>query len=174
MVEYSCFSSSILLVNIQKLHGDMASSLAKIPCCNVSKDHHKNHVVHLKLSVAATIQFEIHLWCWDSKNTSVTVSTWWTVPGWLLVYFVSWHLGWISNWIAASLQLYLTLCLHTCFFSWFFEALQQDILANEGTKSALIKHTSSTNMITGASRLAKEKRAFVSFSASPNHCLKKI
>jgi hypothetical protein len=27
-------------------------------------------------------------------------------------------------------------------------------------------------MITGASRLAKEKRAFVSFSASPNHCLK--
>jgi len=28
-------------------------------------------------------------------------------------------------------------------------------------------------MITGASRLAKEKRAFVSFSASPNHCLRK-
>lgn len=36
------------------------------------------------------------------------------------------------------------------------------------------KHTSSTNMMTGANRLAKEKRAFVSFSASPNHCLKKI
>ena len=35
------------------------------------------------------------------------------------------------------------------------------------------KRTSSTNMITGASRLAKEKRAFVSFSASPNHCLRK-
>jgi hypothetical protein len=27
-------------------------------------------------------------------------------------------------------------------------------------------------MMTGASRLAKEKRAFVNFSASPNHCLK--
>jgi hypothetical protein len=32
------------------------------------------------------------------------------------------------------------------------------------------KSTSSTNIITGASRLAKEKSAFVSFSASPNHC----
>jgi hypothetical protein len=27
-------------------------------------------------------------------------------------------------------------------------------------------------MITGASRLAKENRAFVNFSASPNHCFK--
>lgn len=30
--------------------------------------------------------------------------------------------------------------------------------------------TSSTKTITGANLLAKEKRAFVSFSASPNHC----
>jgi hypothetical protein len=35
------------------------------------------------------------------------------------------------------------------------------------------KLTSSTNIMTGASLLAKEKRAFVSFSASPNHCLGK-
>jgi hypothetical protein len=31
---------------------------SKIPCCNVSKIM---YVVHLKLSLAATIQFEIHL-----------------------------------------------------------------------------------------------------------------
>lgn len=35
------------------------------------------------------------------------------------------------------------------------------------------KLTSSMNMITGASLLANEKRAFVSFSASPNHCIKR-
>jgi hypothetical protein len=35
------------------------------------------------------------------------------------------------------------------------------------------KLTSSTNIMTGASLLAKEKRALVSFSASPNHCLRK-
>ena len=41
-------------------------SLAKRSCCNVSKNHHKiMYVLRLKLSVATTIQFEIHLWCWD-------------------------------------------------------------------------------------------------------------
>jgi predicted transcriptional regulator len=40
----------------------MAPSLAKIPCCNVSKIITKiMYVVHLNLSVATTIQFEIHL-----------------------------------------------------------------------------------------------------------------
>ena len=33
--------------------------------------------------------------------------------------------------------------------------------------------TSSTNIMTGASLLANEKRALVSFSASPNHCIRK-
>ena len=72
------------------------------------------YAIHLKLSVAATILFEIHLWCWHSKNTSVTVSAWWTVPGWLLVSFVSWHLGWIWNFI---FHVYLILYVpHASFF----------------------------------------------------------
>lgn len=33
--------------------------------------------------------------------------------------------------------------------------------------------TSSTNIITGASLVANEKSAFVSFSASPDHCQEK-
>jgi hypothetical protein len=54
--------------------------------------------VHLNLSVATTIRFEIYLWCWDSKNTSATVSTWWTVSGsgWLHTWFLklaTWYLA---------------------------------------------------------------------------------
>ena len=100
----------------------MVSSLTKISCCNVSKkSSQKSCMQYTKLSLTVTIQFEIHLDV--SKKTSVTVSTWWTVPGWLLVYFVSWHLGWISNWIVAVVLNFM--CTTYMIFS-----LQYDI--NEG------------------------------------------
>jgi hypothetical protein len=42
--------------------------LAKIPCCNVSKIITKiMYVVHIELSIAATIQFEIHARCQETK-----------------------------------------------------------------------------------------------------------
>lgn len=46
-------------------------------------------------------------------------------------------------------------------------AKQQLIMPNFKNENS----TSSTNIMTGANLLAKEKRALVSFSASPNHCI---
>ena len=43
--------------------GELAPSLAKIPCCIVSKIITKIMYVHIKLSIDATIQFEIHPRC---------------------------------------------------------------------------------------------------------------
>ena len=57
------------IYGIWKLYGALPTSLAKISCCNFLKIITKiMYVVHLKLSVATTIQFEIYLRCWDSKN----------------------------------------------------------------------------------------------------------
>jgi len=52
-------------------------------CCDVSRNHQKHHVGN-KVNKPAKIQFRIHLW-------------YWMMPDWLLVYFISRHLGRIWN-----------------------------------------------------------------------------
>jgi len=98
-------------------------------CCDVSRNHQKHHVGN-KVNKPAKIQFRIHLWYWDLKDTIDTLSTWWMVTDWPLVYFVSQHLGII--WNCSFVQIYLTLC-HYIHDVWqIFEALKHGKITNGG------------------------------------------
>jgi len=74
------------------------------------------HVPKPKLIVDATIQVEIHLWCWDSKNTSVTVITRWTVPAWLLVCLFpdTWFIATIFNFMCSTYMIFVMIFLKHC------------------------------------------------------------
>ena len=96
-------------------------------CCDVSRNHQKHHVGN-KVNKPAKIQFRIHFWYWDLKDTIDTLSTWWMVTDWPLVYFVSQHLGII--WNCSFVQIYLTLC-HYIHDVWqIFEALKHGKFTN--------------------------------------------
>jgi hypothetical protein len=66
------FLKKMALVFARKINilmsADLAPSLAKVPCCNVSKIITKiMYAVNIKLSIAATVQFEIHPRCQETK-----------------------------------------------------------------------------------------------------------
>ena len=79
-------------------------------CCKVSKISHKNHLCSTyKVSKPAKDQSQIHPWCWDSKNTSVTVITRWTVPAWLLVCLFpdTWFIATIFNFMCSIYMIFV-------------------------------------------------------------------
>ena len=91
-------------------------------CCDVSRNHQKHHVGN-KVNKPAKIQFRIHLW-------------YWMMPDWLLVYFISRHLGRIWN-CSFCRYTWLYVTTHTWLCGKFLKHwnMANSLMANGGTRT---------------------------------------